>query len=107
MARERQVQVQCLWGIAAPAARLRIVMGTPPFAYSQKPISTRPRARCTTIKFATDPSTVRFPASVDDIASVSHACAASGKRVTKLRKTSTAGTLLTRFESAAEKTVMG
>src|SRR6266404_5603993 len=80
---------------------VRIVSGTPTRAYSQKPIRTLWRARSSTIRFATEPSTVRLPARVDDMASVSHACRASGKCGMNGRNTSTAGTLLTMFESAA------
>src|SRR5512147_1355130 len=61
------------------------------------------RARCTTIKFATDPSSVRFPARVDDIARVSQPRCGSDSLGTTGRKTSTAGTLLTMLDSSAEK----
>src|SRR6185369_5501949 len=78
-----------------PTASDATVSGTPALAYSQNDISTSRRARSITIRFATDPTTVRFPASVDDIASVSHACAGSASLVTNPLNTSTAGALLT------------
>jgi len=52
-----------------------------------------------------DPSTVRFPASVDDMASVSHAWSGRGSCETNGLKTRTAGTLLTRLETAALQNV--
>jgi len=49
----------------------RTVKGAPTLKYSQKPIPLR-GAPLDTIKFATEPRMVRLPASVVDIASVSH-----------------------------------
>ena len=78
---------------------------SPVRAYSQKPIVTRGRARCTTIRFATDPKIVGLPARVDAIASTSHAWAGFRRCVTNGLNTSTAGTLLTRFDSSAVMTL--
>ena len=48
-----------------------------------------------------EPSTVRLPASVEDMASASQACRGSGRCATTGLNTSTAGTLLTRFDNTA------
>ena len=58
----------------------------------------------TTIKLATEPRTVKFPASVLDMASVSHAVSrpATGIDWAIGSSNRTAGTLLTRFDRAAE-----
>ena len=48
---------------------------------------------------ATEPVIVRFPASVDAIASVNQPVCGSGKPVTSVRSTITAGTLLTMLQS--------
>jgi len=48
----------------------------------------------------------KVPASVDDIASVSHACRVSGKCGMNGRNTSTAGVWLTMFESAPANMLM-
>ena len=77
------------------------VSGAPTLKYSQNEICTCGRARWTTIRFATEPSTVRFPASVEAIARISHACVGSARRGMNGLKTSTAGTLLTRFDRTA------
>jgi len=80
--------------------RERIVMITPAFVYSQKVSSTfRRRADSATIKFATDPSKVRFPASVEAAARVSHPAAGAAIEEINGRSKSTAGTLETRLLS--------
>ena len=82
-----------------PAAMVRTVSGAPTLEYSQKLIRTSWRARCTTIRFATDPRMVRLPASVVDIASVSQLRIGSLMCAMNGLQTRTAGTLLTKFES--------
>src|SRR5947207_1061079 len=77
----------------------------PTLQYSQNPMEMPSRwAFSTTIRLATDPSTVRLPAKVLDMASVSQAVsrAAAGIACTTGSSSSTAGTLLTRLDSAAE-----
>src|SRR5229473_7861618 len=64
-----------------------------------------PRACSTTMRLATEPRMVRFPASVEAIASRSHARVGSPKVGITVLKSSTAGTLETRFESTAVTTV--
>ena len=53
------------------------------------------------MRLAIDPITVKLPASVDAIATVSHAASWFGSASTNGLMISTAGTLLTRFDSAA------
>src|SRR5581483_11375470 len=84
-----------------PSAIVIIVSCAPALAYSQNVISTSRRARWTTIRLATEPSSVRFPARVEDIARVSHARLGSASFGMIGLKTSTAGTLLTRFDKTA------
>ena len=62
------------------------------------------RAFSTTIRLATEPSTVRLPANVLDIASASHAVSrvATGTAWATGSSSSTAGTLLTRFDNPAD-----
>ena len=82
------------------------VSGAPTLKYSPKPIDTpRDRALCTTIRFAIEPSTVKLPASVDAIATTSHAESRSFSVSIKGFMTSTAGTLLIRFDNAAVTTL--
>ena len=63
-----------------------------------------PPAFSTTIKLATEPSTVRFPANVLDIASASQAVSwlAAGTACNTGSISRTAGTLLTRFDNPAD-----
>src|SRR5439155_22144402 len=85
---------------SVPMAIVSTVNGAPTTKYSQKPIRTpRAAALCTTIRLAIEPKTVKLPASVDDIASTSQAVSRFGRASTKGFSTSTAGTLLTRFDS--------
>ncbi len=58
-----------------------------------------PRAHSATMRFATDPTSVRLPARVDAIASTSHAARGAANVGITLLKSSTAGTFDTRFES--------
>src|SRR5271156_4924414 len=77
----------------------------PTLQYSQNEIVTPSRrALSTTMRLATDPSTVRLPANVLDIASASQAVSrvAGGTAWATGSSSSTAGTLLTRFDSAAD-----
>lgn len=59
----------------------------------------------TTMKFATDPVIVRFPASVEAIARISHALRGSAKFFTSDLSSMTAGTLLTRLLNSVVTTV--
>src|SRR5438552_1083808 len=77
----------------------------PTLQYSQSDTFTPSRlAFSTTIRLATDPSTVRLPAKVLDMASASQAvsCLGAGIAWSTGSINKTAGTLLTRFERAAE-----
>jgi hypothetical protein len=78
--------------------------GAPILKYSRKEMFTSWRALWATIRFATDPRIVRFPASVDAIASTNYACPAFARRGMMGRKTGTAGTLV---KAAAETTEKG
>src|SRR5579883_1373507 len=62
------------------------------------------RACSTTIRFATEPSTVRLPASVLDNANASQAvsCSVVGMASTTGLKSNTAGTFDTTFDNTAE-----
>src|SRR4030081_3747596 len=72
-----------------PMRRVSTVSGAPTFAYSQKPIVTpRARATCTTMRLATDPTRVRLPARVDDMATVSQTRCGSGRFATNGLRTS-------------------
>ena len=78
------------------------MISAPLRVYSPKDSSTpRRRASSATIRFATDPNSVRFPASVVDMANPSHVCTGSGKLGTNGRKSNTAGTLEIRLLSTA------
>src|SRR4029079_10869441 len=82
-----------------PKASVNTVSGTPTRRYSKNPIvNPRRRALSITIKFAIDPDTVSFPASVLDIATASHDVRGSGKCGTTDLNSMTAGTLLIAFE---------
>src|ERR1700724_1504115 len=59
------------------------------------------RARCTAMRLATDPTRVKLPASVEAMATTSHARCGSGELATNGFKTKTAGTLLTRLDRPA------
>src|SRR5579871_5821836 len=90
---------------AIPSARVKRVTGIPTLQYSQNEISTPSRrAFSTTMRLATEPSTVRLPANVLDIASASHAVSwlVAGIAFITGSNNNTAGTLLTRFDSAAD-----
>src|ERR1700693_2524868 len=81
------------------------VSGTPTLQYSQNEIWMPWRlALSTTIRLAIEPRTVRLPANGLDIPSPSQADSrvAAGTACTTGSSNSTAGTLLTRFESAAD-----
>ena len=59
---------------SVPSVKVTIVSGPPTLKYAQGLIATpRAAAFSTTIKLATDPSTMKFPASVDAIAMTSQA----------------------------------
>jgi hypothetical protein len=59
---------------SVPSVKVMIVSGPPTLKYAQALIATpRAAAFSTTIKLATDPSTMKFPASVDAIAMTSQA----------------------------------
>ena len=64
---------------STPMAIVTIVSGNPTLKYSQKDMEAYRRAFWTTIRFAMDPSTVRFPARVEAIARTSHARLGSAK----------------------------
>src|SRR5260370_42588497 len=90
---------------AMPKLSVRTVSGTPTLEYSQKETLTPSRrALSTTIRLATEPRTVRFPANVLDIASASQAVSwlAGGTTFRTGPIQSTARTLPTRFGKAAE-----
>src|SRR5438093_11419557 len=79
-----------------------MVSGTPTRQYSRNPISTRAsRAASTTMRLATEPRIVRFPASVEAMARMSHARAGSPKLGITGLNSNTAGTFETTFESTA------
>src|SRR5438034_1299573 len=81
------------------------VRGTPTLQYSQNEIATPSRrALSTTIRLATEPSMVRLPANVLDIASASHAVSRVGRGTAWATgsKSNTAGTLLTTFDNPAD-----
>jgi hypothetical protein len=59
------------------------------------------RARCATMRLATDPTKVKLPASVEAIATTSHARCGSSEFAMNGFNTRTAGTLLTRLDSPA------
>src|SRR5215469_8293441 len=84
-----------------PHVSVSTVSGRPTRKYSRKPMCTAGLARSTTMIFATDPVMVRFPASVLDIASVSQPVCGSGKPGTSDFSSTTAGTLLTIFDTSA------
>src|SRR5271170_2306218 len=86
----------------SPTRIVKTVTGAPTRKYCQNPIITpRRAARWTTIRLATEPRIVRLPANVAAIAATSHARRGSGRAATKGFSTSTAGTLLTRFDNTA------
>mgnify|MGYP006359073209 CR=1 FL=1 len=88
-----------------PKTKVRIVIGIPAFKYSKNSSLIPCRfADSATIKFATEPSSVRFPAKVDDIASASQRLSAlfNFKSAGLINKT--AGTLETRLLKTAEIT---
>ena len=77
-----------------------MVMIAPLLVYSQKLSFTPCRpATSATIKFATEPSRVKFPARVDEAARVSQPEVGLGNDVTAGLSKSTAGTFETRFDS--------
>jgi hypothetical protein len=84
-------------------AMVRTVRGTPTFRYSVKEIFTVRLARSTMIRLAT--GIVRFPARVEDMASVSQPWTGSVRWLVKGFKRSTAGTLLTTFDRMAVRGV--
>src|ERR1700730_891979 len=91
---------------AIQAAPRRIVIaerGAPTRKYSQNPILTFRRACWTTIRLATEPRMVRLPANVEDIARVNQARWGFARCPTKGLNTSTAGTLLAKLESNADR----
>src|SRR3954452_5106470 len=59
------------------------------------------------MRLAIDPTSVKLPAKVDAIATTSQARCQSASCSTKGLRTSTAGTLLTRFESTAVTALSG
>ena len=77
------------------------VTGTPTFMYSMKPTGHCLRAASATIRLATEPTSVRLPASVEAIASARKARCGSGQLGTNGMNSITAGTFETRFDSAA------
>src|SRR5215470_2407777 len=84
-----------------PHVSVSTVSGSPRRMYSRKPMCTSGLARSTTMIFATEPVIVRFPASVLDMARVSQPTCGSGKPGTSDFSNTTAGTLLTIFDSSA------
>src|ERR1035441_10022942 len=80
---------------AHPTISVITVIGSPTRKYSQNPIFTSGLALSTTMMFATLPVIVRFPASVEAIASTSHAVCGFAKFGASDFKSITAGTLLT------------
>ena len=81
------------------------VSGTPTRQYSANPMRTPElRAASTTMRLATEPRIVKFPDSVDAIATSSHARVGSASCGTIGLNTSTAGTFDTRLESTAVST---
>ena len=80
---------------AHPTIMVATVIGKPARKYSRKPISTSGRALSTTMMLATLPVTVRLPAKVDAMASVSQAACWFGNPETTDLSSITAGTLLT------------
>src|SRR5574341_193359 len=83
---------------STPAIMLSTVRGTPTFRYSGKEIRTAWRARSTTIRLAMEPSSVRFPARVADMASVSHPRDGLARCAIRGLNSRTAGTLLTALD---------
>jgi hypothetical protein len=57
----------------SPTTIVKTVSGKPTLKYSQNEMETRLLDFCNTIKLATDPSTVRFPAKVEAIARIRQA----------------------------------
>ncbi len=64
---------------AAPSTRLSKPVGSPTFRKSMKERVALPFARSITMMVAREPGSVRFPASVDAIASVSQAASGRGR----------------------------
>ena len=97
---ERLPSVVCRWlqepqpNHNTPMTIVTKVSGAPTRAYSEKVIFIWCRTGCSTMRFATDPSTVRLPARVEDMASVSQARLGSARWGINGRITNTAGTSL-------------
>src|SRR5439155_21689558 len=92
------------WSQTMPRTRVRIVSGIPTLQYSQNETVTPSRAAfSTTIRLATEPSTVRLPANVLDIARASHAVSwFAGMALSTGATRTTAGTLLSRMDRGAD-----
>src|SRR2546430_8803148 len=79
--------------MSAPRSSVTSVSGTPTRQYSANPMRTPElRAASTTMRLATEPRIVKFPDSVDAIATSSHARVGSASCGTIGLNTSTAGT---------------
>lgn len=86
--------------------RVRIVMGTPAFRYSvNESLTPLDFADSATIKLATEPRRVRFPANVEETARRSQKVSGSDMRGMTGLKRSTAGTLETILLMRADVTV--
>src|SRR5215467_10001036 len=85
-----------------PKAMVRTVSGAPTLKYGQKLKSTpRAFARWATMRLAIEPTSVKFPASVEAIATTSQARWGSCKFGTNDLSNNTAGTLLTTLDKTA------
>src|SRR5262245_11548691 len=102
MRRKHRCPVWAKSGHCARAALGQFVSGAPTLKYAQKLKSTpRTFARWATMRLAIEPTSVKFPASVEAIATTSQARWGSCKFGTNDLSNNTAGTLLTTLDKTA------